>query len=311
MIIRETAEEYHKRPAVSASLLWNIVKPDGCLAQARHDSRWLNPDYEEPRNHDLDFGTLAHLAILENKLLADRIAIIPATNWRTKESQQWRDEAYIANKIPILQERTRFTAHTSYTYQDLIDVRNAVQMSDAAEYFFKGGESEVGYTWEIPNLTIINSESRDDGFSAKIKDIPIQAKARADRSVPTIIGHKLVDLKTANSSSRAAFRRSMLRDGHHLRAAWYLDGWAQQDGIIADYLFVVVAKEKPHIVSVFRCDERAIEWGRRLYKRGLALLQRAQETGVWSGFNDEKIATVSLPGFAEWDYADMERAGEL
>jgi hypothetical protein len=292
MIIRETASAYHAREAVSAGFAWDVVS--SCPAQAYYNSVF-HPDHvaiqarKEAKRHsnELDVGTAAHLAVLESHVFAERCSLVPYSDWRTQDSRNIRDQCVIDGRVPLLAK----------DYELVTKLRLSIENSDAAEYFFGEGESEVSFTWE------------DNG---------IACKARADRIVPGAI----VDLKTAISASPQAFQRAMVRYGHHLRAAWYLDGWREGSDpsphvyeVLKDmrYLYVVVAKTEPHLVSINRLDERALEWGWMLCRKALSEIRRAWETGVWSGYSLEgdKINTVSLPAFAEHQLADMEANDEI
>jgi hypothetical protein len=302
IIHNEDAATYHDRPAVSASLLWDIVAPDGCLAQARYNSAWLNPDFVPPRDEAMENGTLVHLAALENHLLQDRVCIIDAFDWRTKEARRLREDAYANGLVPILNEREPGARGPSF--QKILQIRKVLEESEAAPLLFgAGGESEVSFTWTatVPFSTAPPRPS----------DMRVPCKARADRI--TAAG-AIVDLKTAPSASPRGFQQSMVSWGHHLRAAYYLDGWAQQPSeppFAFDYLFVVVAKEPPHLVSVFRIDPRSLEWGRRLYRSALAQFKVAYEADRWPGYMREPVATIGLPTFAEHHLADLEAQGEL
>ena len=124
MIITEPAAEYHGRPAVSASLLWDIVSPDSCLALARYNSEWLNPDFQPLYYEEaLENGTIAHLAVLEPEKLDSRISIIDATSWRSKAAQDLREDAYANGLIPILLEREPGARGPSF--QKIIEIRKA------------------------------------------------------------------------------------------------------------------------------------------------------------------------------------------
>jgi hypothetical protein len=305
MIIRETAEAYREREAASAGFAWDIVKPGGCPAQAWYDSVF-NPDWREirarreakHRDTALDVGTAAHLAVLEGHEFAARCSLVPYPDWRTQDSRNIRDRCIADGKVPLLPK----------DYELVQAMHHAIRHSDAAEYFFGEGESEISYTWDA------------DG---------IACKARADRIVPGAI----IDLKTAMSASPEAFQRAMVRDGHHLRSAWYIDGWAEQhrehahDGSIErDYLYVVVAKTEPHLVSIFKIDDvntvfepgfeqydrvSALEWGRMLCRKALSEIRTAREEGgLWRGYV-QGIKAVALPAFAEHQLADMEAEGDL
>jgi hypothetical protein len=295
MIHRETEAEYHARLAVSATFCLDLLTE--CPAQAWYNSVF-NPERpsEEP-NGDLDFGKLVHLATLENHLLAERVMIVDAGDFRKKEARDLRDEAYVQNKIPLLFSSARKRNSTRCGYEDLQTIRQTLEQSAAAELLFGPGESEVSFTWDFARIA---------------------CKARADRVVPG----KLVDLKTAVSASPGAFSKAIADYGHHLRAAWYLDGWAEARDdtrlhdieVMRDYLFVVVGKSEPHLVQTYRLDDHALEAGRRLYRKALSEIRRARETGVWSGYGGEgkeSIITMPLPTRVDYQLADMEARGEL
>lgn len=283
------AEEYHALPAFSAGLGWDIVSPDGCLALAYHNSRWLNPDgYIPVRDEIMENGTMIHLAALEYHLLEQRISIIDAKDYRTQKARNLRDDAYASGLIPILAERD--PGATGPSFQKLMAIRKSLESNDMAAnlLYTEGGRSEVSFTWNID-------------------DIP--CKARADR----VVNGLLIDLKSAPSASPQYFQRSMTIYGHHMRAAYYLDGWSQQEyeargDALWDYVFVVVQKEPPYLCNVYRLGERAIEWGRALTSRALDLFYKAYLTDKWPGFD---AAILDLPLWAEHQLADRKEAGDL
>jgi hypothetical protein len=293
MIIKdEDPATYHARPAVSAGLLWDIVKPEGCLALARWNSPWLNPDYVPERDEIATNGTLAHLAVLEKEKLDERIVVVDASNWRTKAAQIVRDSAYEAGKLPILFERDPGSDGPSFL--KLMKIREALEASVAAEMLFgPGGDNEVSYTFE------------SDG---------ILCKCRADRIIPFGAGKRILDLKTSASASPEFFQRSMVNYGHHLRAVFYTLGWERQDGgTIADYLFVIVQRNEPFIVSVYRIDADSLVWGAKMVDAGLAKFKQAYRSGVWSDWmvTAQPYYTIGLPTWAWHQLADKEAEGEL
>lgn len=288
----EAASDYHDRQAASAGLLWDVVGPDGCLALAFARSRWLNPDYVPERDEAMDSGVIAHLAALEDHLLEERITIVEANSWRTKAAQELRDEAYATGKIPILLEREG----PGPSFQKILAMRKALQGDDMAQSLLFGtGRNEVSYDWQ------------DEATG-------IKCKARADRITDGgVVECTMVDLKTAQAVSPDGFQRSMVRYGHHLRAAFYLDGWErQEEEPFADYVFVCVRSEPPHLVAVYQLEAQAIEWGRKLYRNALTQFERAQ-TGLipWWSYNREGIMPIDLPTWAGYRLADREAAGEL
>jgi hypothetical protein len=236
---------------------------------------------------------------------------VPYPDWRTNASKEIREQCVLDGRVPLLPK----------DYELVQAMRRAIEHSDAAEYFFGEGVSEVSYTWE--HREFVRGPSDPPGpIDAHI----IACKARADRIVPGAI----IDLKTAMSASPQAFQRAMVRDGHHLRAAWYIDGWCEQHPGMnhrdVDYLYVVPAKTEPHLVSIFKVDDvdtvfepgfeqydrvSSLERGRQLYRKALSEIRTAREEGgLWRGYA-QGIKAVSLPAFAEHQLADMEAEGEL
>ena len=292
----EPAETYHKIPAFSAGLAWDIVGPDGCLAYAYARSRWLNPDYEPERDEAMDSGVIAHLAALEQHLLDQRIVIIDATSYRTKGAQELRDLAYAEGKIPILYEREPGSPGTSF--QKVIAMRTALHANPLTDRLLFGmpGDSEVSYDWV---------DERGG----------VHCKARADRIVNEAELTRIVDLKTAQSVSPDGFQRSMVRYGHHLRAAFYLDGWANQAADFdkpVEYVFPCVRAEPPHLVAIYSLTPQAIEWGRKLYQRALIQFELAQGGQIpWASYTGSQIAAVELPNWLGYQLADREAAGQL
>ena len=293
--LNEPADTYHAIPAFSAGLAWDIVGPDGCLAMAYARSRWLNPNYEPERDEAMDSGVIAHLATLEEEKLDAAIVLVHARDWRSKAAREVRDEAYAQGKIPILAEREPGSTGTSF--QKVLAMRRALQANPVTnELLFGPGNNEVSYDWvdEVGG---------------------VHCKARADRVV-TNPGEitKLIDLKTAQSVSPDGFQRSMMRYGHHLRCAFYLDGWDAQDGTspLADYIFACVRSEPPHLVAVYALEAQAIEWGRKLYRKALVEFEVAHAGGMtWWGYTRDVVMPIDLPTWAGYRLADREAAGEL
>jgi hypothetical protein len=277
-ILNETAEQYHARAALSASYV--ITSELECPAQAWWESPF-NPDQSpQKRRRELDIGTALHLAALEYDHLAERTVVIEADSYRTKAAQEARDGAWFAGRIPLLTEDMRLVTRL---HDALLAHPLAADIISHPE-----GDSELTYTWEWEG---------------------VPCKARVDRRVPLF----LADLKTASSASPDAFQRAILRDGHHIRAAWYRDGWREATGEQMRYVFVVVSKREPHLVALYEIDAQSTEWGRRQYRRALREFRAGLEAGRWLGYaeGEDKINTINLPAWSEMRLADEEDAGNL
>ncbi len=277
MIHREAATEYHARKAFSASFAWRWVTT--CPAQAWYESVF-NPDAPPSKTGtEFDIGTATHLLTLEGKDFAARASLIPHETYHTKEARELRAQCYADNRTPLRPK----------DYRLVTALHDALRASAAAELLFSDGESEVTYTWEWEG---------------------IPCKARVDR----LLKHPArgIDLKTAASASPETFQRAIVSDGHHLRHAFYQDGWNEwSDRPMLDYLYVVIAKEPPHLVSVNRVAPRSLEWGQKLYRKALYEFRRCQELGVFPGYDREPVNVVEMPAWAENLLGAQERAGEF
>lgn len=276
-IVRDlSADAYHATPALSASGAWQLA--DECPAIYWHNSP-LNPDAAPSGNgKPMDIGTALHLAVLEPGRFADRTIVVDAADWRTKAAQVARDAAYESGVTPLLPKD-----------QELVErLRAALLANEFAADLLDGAETEISYFW-----------TSEEG---------VPCKARAD--LVTRDGRAIGDLKASASASPVFFQRQAINAGHFLRSPWYADGWQLADGRRADYWYIIVAREAPHLVTLARLDERAIEWGRMMIRRSLELFQRCRERGEWPAYCDGP-ATLSLPGWAEYQLADQEQAGRF
>ena len=112
-------------------------------------------------------------------------------------------------------------------------------------------------------------------------------------------------------AKRFGVGRAFTRLEFNQRAAWYLDGYLTGASTEpAQYRFVVVGKDEPHIVSEFEIRPRSLEWGRRLYRPALELFPPCMKSGIWPGYV-EKPTAVELPAHAEYALADLEADGAL
>lgn len=265
--------EYHAIAALSAG--YCIRSEQECPAQAWWDSAFNPKRPEQEPNHNLDIGTAAHLAVLEQSRFLERIEVIPHASYRTNDAKDRRDRAVAQGKVALLPDQLSLIERLA----------KAIYASDASHWFNEEvGKSEVTLQWELPG--------------------GVPCKARVDR----LCGDVLVDLKTASSASPEAFQRAMVRDGHHIRAAWYKDGALACGLGRVSYKFVVVGKAPPHLVSMFEIDDRAEEWGRMCYRRAVTEYAEGKARGQFRGYTDG-VRRIGLPNWAEYRLADEEADG--
>jgi hypothetical protein len=119
---------------------------------------------------------------------------------------------------------------------------------------------------------------------------------RACRGTPDVRGRDfLTELKTGETADPRRFAWKMLRFCYHGAFAWYQDG-AELAGLGRPDAHFIVAVEAtpPHVVTVFRVDDRAIEQGRRLVRLWFEQILACEAADFWPGYSQSVVA-LGLP----------------
>lgn len=228
---------------------------------------------EEEHKPQYDLGKAFHAAVLGD---GPAVEVAPFDSWRPAAAREFRDAAYAAGKVPLLADE----------WAVVEDMAAAVSAHDVAPLLFKGGASEVSAFWV------------DDATG-------VQCKARFDYLPEKQEGRRLIvpDLKSAVSADPGEFSRAAARFGYVMQQVHYSNA-IRHLGIDDDpaFLFVVVEKDKPHLVNVgqfasdadLQLSAAALDKALRLYRDCLA----ADHWPGWQG-----VTELSLP---TWHLFDLE-----
>lgn len=229
--------------------------------------RWAMENPREPKPA-FDFGHLVHKLVLGEG--AD-VAVIDAPDWRGKAAREARDEAYAAGRIPVLQAE----------FRDGLDMARAVDGHPVAAALFADGDPEVSLYATDPG-TGVGMRARPDWMTMRDGRL------------------WLVDLKTSVTAEPAGFARKAADYGYHVQAAWYCHvvRLLELDPSPA-FVFVVVEKAAPYLVSVTEFDAEAMETGRVLMGQALRIYRACRDSGQWPGY-DAAVTSMSLPPWAVW-----------
>ena len=95
------------------------------------------------------------------------------------------------------------------------------------------------------------------------------------------------------------FSKSAANFKYHWQAAFYLDGLrASGDfGEVEDFVFVVVEKEPPYGVGIYRASDQFVQIGRDQYREAMENFAVCQRDDHWPGY-DTKIVDLELPRWA-------------
>jgi hypothetical protein len=121
-------------------------------------------------------------------------------------------------------------------------------------------------------------------------------QGRACRGTPDVRGDGfLTDLKTGETSDPRQFAWKVRRFAYHAQMAFYETG-AQLAGLPAPTASYIVAVEQtpPHVVTVFKLTDRAIELGARLWRLWFEQLQVCEASGQFPAYS-QAIVDLDLP----------------
>jgi len=237
----------------------------GCKALLRspgHYKAWLTEDKKD--SPAFQMGRLVHLAALQPELLAERVAVSPSVDRRTKEGKA-TFELFQSG----LKEGQECVSQD--IYEDVI--RIAKSAHDAlVDLNLTEWQTEMGC---VIGMGTISIKGRPDLIA---KD------ANGDLVV--------VDLKTTQDASPAAFAKDVANFKYHLQAAWYMR-------LTGAKKFIIVAQEKdlPCANRVYTLDEAALAEGNRLMEEAIALYSQCVAFDSWPTYSKD-ITTLSLPKWA-------------
>ena len=270
------SEQYHEdpceTPSLSAGMINDLLKAP---ALCRHNSRRLNPDWEEPEGADkFSIGTVAHVIFLEPDLFSQKVVVLPYDDYRKNEAKAARDAARDAGKTPILAKNM----------EKVEAAREAFMANPFTKAAFASGKTEMAMFWKHPLW----------GF---------WCRARPDFIADS--GRHMNDYKATASADPERFGKHAYDMGYHRRAAWYLEGAQILMGKKPDhYWFVSQETKAPFLTAVCELDEQALDAGRFENDQAAEVFQECLRTGDWHGYRhrdnrkQDLAFRVGLPTYA-------------
>jgi hypothetical protein len=259
---------YHARPEISSGFVRTLLQRSPADARAEAEE----PAAETPA---LVVGRAVHARILEPESFAERFAIAPKVDRRTKAGKEaW---AAFCGAHPD-------AAHLSESDGELIEgIAEAIEGHPLASALLRNGDPELSGFWIDPE-TGVNCRCRFDWL-------------RSDRTG--------VDLKTTTDASPDAFQRSIAKYGYHVQAAWYAMGYQAITGeALTDFVFLCVEKAPPYAVGLYRIDSAALELGARQARLALRTIADCQARDHWPAYA-ERVEPISVPEWT-WKAANAE-----
>lgn len=250
-------EQYLAIDAASKSKLWTLHSktPAHCLTET------------EP-TREMDWGTAAHVALLEPDRFASAVLSGPAD----RRGKKW-SEFCDANPGKLVLPEPEFDR--------IMAMQNTVMQNPTLRALTtRAGVSEASALWVDPDTGVL-------------------CRCRPDRYVESL--SMMAELKTTNDASPDGFRRTAMRMGYDLGDVMYSEGWNRAGGgEVEDFIFIVVEREPPYAHAIYQLDEPARLRGRTIMQRALLTYQQCKAADRWPGYPAE----VSRLNFPQWVYQE-------
>lgn len=261
--ITMTEREYREHPALSRSSLFLI---DDSPEKFKYEM--LNPS--EP-TESLLLGQVFHKLILEPNEFEIEYAVEPNIDKRTKDGKSQYTNWLAANENKTIVKQPM--------YEKAFAMAEAVRNNKLAMSLLNG-EHEKCYFWE-DDLTGVQCKCRLDCLR-QLKDKLL-----------------VVDLKSASSSNTDKWIRDSVKFGYDVQAAMYSEGVKANYGVDPDFVFVVVEKDEPFAVNIFKVTKGYYEYGYDHFRSLIGLYKHCVDTNEWYGYLGEsnQINDLTLPSW--------------
>lgn len=241
---------------------------------------YLNPEREEKSTPAMLFGIAAHYAQLGEIAFSQRFVVKPYDSYHSNEAKAWRD----AQTKQIISKSD---------FDKIGNMARVLAKHPLAKMAFRDGKPEQSVIWKDTD-TGLYLKSRPDWLSA---------------TSPFIC-----DFKSSASAHPRDFVRTAFKLHYNVKAALQVDGFKALGRDITPY-FIVQETEAPFavLVAVFRPHD--LEFGRLLYRGALRRLAGALARGTkrehFPGYNDDKVAYLTMPQWQETEILARKEAGEF
>jgi exodeoxyribonuclease VIII len=264
--------EYHDAPAIGSSGLKLLQRSPLHYWSAYRDPNRIR---KEPTPL-MRIGTAWHAAIFEpEKFKVDYIELPEGLDRRTKEGKALYAEIEASGREPL----------ASSTMTQIKSMAAAAAAHPVSRVLFEQckGYSESSMFW-------VDAET---GTACKIRpDFHVPPCAQFPHGL-------IVDGKSIDDASADSFGRNAWNGEHHLQGALYVDGFQRCYGTQQPPAFIWLVQERdaPYATAYYSAASDLIEYGRKQYKRLLAVVAECERTGEWPGYPTE-IKPMAIPTWA-------------
>lgn len=270
---------YHGGEGISKSGLDLIAR-----SPLHYWSAYIDPQ-REPREETpaMALGTAIHSAVLEPGAFATDYVVVPTTAPKRPSRTQLNAKKPSDDTMSAIvwwEEFDRMNAGrtiiSAEDYKTCFSIQTNLLTHPAARTLLVDGEPELSVFWR----------DAETGVLCKCRPDYMNYKANV-----------IVDVKSTEDASPEGFRRSIVKYGYHVQAAWYLDGFKAATGTAPKaFVFAAFEKKRPYATAFYVADADMIELGRILYRERLNVFAECLKRNLWPGY-PQQVQAISLPAW--------------
>jgi len=264
---------YCQIPFLNASTLkfgWESMK---------HMKAAIDGTYGYKKSKALKVGRAIHSKLLEPAEFA-KIPISTPCNARLKSGKRIGQECGAASSC-IIGGDWRCKTHSSGAPEFRGDFLSPAE------------HSNINKVYENVRRHRVISLLREAGgiektFIRTINGRKVKGRVDKDIATPTFqIPPTVADVKkvTPGRGGQRWFSKQVEEYNYDMSAAWYVDGLFALDGILREFLWIIVEDGEPYDVNVIQADEETLRIGRAKYQWLLGRIEECEATGVWPGYS--------------------------
>lgn len=251
------ANVYHAAPGVGSTDQKRLLGSPKKYA-------YLKANPEEP-TEAMMFGSIFHAMLLEMDTFEHFYCVKPlGTDRRTKVGK----EAYEAFEKANVGK----TIITHQMFELAYAMIKRVREHPRLEKMLKPGKPEFSVFSQGPSGVV--------------------QKGRADLYLPD--GGIIVDFKSTDDSSPAAFSKKISNLGYFIQAGTYLQTFKDVGLPAGLCVFIAIEKKPPYEMGLFELDPEDIDLGMKLAKKSLSIYANCKAKDLWPG-RGENFERVSMP----------------